>query len=451
MSERKKSRSSRALDHPARSLNGGYCVDSRCRYDVFNAFRKDNVVTLRLITPLASIVVVCLTQSAMAQAPPAASGGAGTKAQAETQSQGETAQSAAQPSPRKTPQQGTDSAPEAQGQPSGGSAQGQDGTGQAVENAPAPASSSAAQGQAQGGAPRANAPAQPQSEAQTAPSQGAAPRQAQPSAAAEATGPSLGERQRRAMDLYRSGDSGQALYLLESLQSQCVQMGETACSQRQEATLFRDIGIVQAEEDEEAAVRAFSRALELDPTVRVGSSFATDEVMEAFEEAEEDQQGDSSWSDEGEALGFILLEGTAKYGTLYTERDPNGYQEFDSTGQLGGAFTLGMNPGGGGFTIAGRGRGGAYLGNDADLGFVGGSVLFGGVLGADRKSGSFGYVMGGAGVEFIPETPSDGVTFHGMGGAVMRGIAFGGGVDFMLAGDNYSIVFGLHIGWGHLL
>jgi hypothetical protein len=265
------------------------------------------------------------------------------------------------------------------------------------------------------------------------------------------------------MARYSAGRASVALEELEALAVECARLGSVGCDQKTEAALYRDIGIVQAggRGDRDSAVASFHRALALDPTLQVDARYATPPVVSAFTAAQSSTQPPApkatpaALEADKKSRGFVLVEATGKYGTFQARRyDPYyGYEyaEWDSAGQAGGAVTLGVNPSGRSFTMAGRARGGAYFGNGAEYGYLGMAMLFGGLMGRSRSEKSFGYMMGGAGFEYIPESGADGLTFHALGGAVMHGLAFGGGIDISTSGDNASVMFGVHLGWGSLL
>jgi hypothetical protein len=269
------------------------------------------------------------------------------------------------------------------------------------------------------------------------------------------------ERRQRAMAHYGAGNYDVALSELDKLTRDCsVGVG---CSATLEASLYRDIGIVQAGglDDEERAEASFARALRLDPMTTIEPRFATSDVMEAFEAAQEkfrdqiSENSSSSHSSDEDAHGLVLLEGTSKYGVIQAV-GPFGTTYTDSTLQLGGALTAAFTPAQSGFMAGARFRGGTYIG--PDLGYIGGAVMVGGIFGRSLKKNRAGYVMGGMGFENLPNTGRTGLTFNASGGFLMGGLDVGGGLDINV-GDpsnsqanhgNISVVFGIHIGLGKL-
>jgi hypothetical protein len=272
------------------------------------------------------------------------------------------------------------------------------------------------------------------------------------------------ERRQKAMAEYGAGNYEVALSELDKLTRDCAT--GTGCPPAVEASLYRDIGIIQAGglEDEDRAKASFGRALRLDPTVSIDQRFATSDVMDAYEAAREDfrdgldENGPSRGpSAKEKANGLFLLEGTSKYGFVHAVRPFGTYN--DSALQVGGAVTATFSPGQGAFTVGPRFRGGTYIG--PDLGYIGGALMIGALFGRNTKANSTGFVLGGMGFENLPNTGRTGATFHATGGFLMSGFTVGGGLDVNVGdpssssqygGDhgNVSVVFGLHVGFGKL-
>lgn len=298
-------------------------------------------------------------------------------------------------------------------------------------------------------APAAPLPTTPapttQGNASAAPATTAVPPEALPDAA------SLDRQRRGAMARYSGGDAARALEQLQNLAAQCGELG-TACPASMEAALLRDIGVVQSGgfNQHDKARSAFRGALALDAKVSVEQRYASPGVMQDFESAKSDPTAEDQAAAASPVAteppkkinGIVLVEGTFKYGGIAS----NG-----SVGQLGAAVTAGMTPSRGGFVMALRARGGGYFGNNVEEPFMGLGVLFGGTFARDPKTQSFGYAAGGAGLEYLPGLSRDGFTMHGLVGFVFSEIALGAGFDVTVGGNSTSAVFGLHLGWGHLL
>jgi hypothetical protein len=276
----------------------------------------------------------------------------------------------------------------------------------------------------------------------------------------------VAERRQKAMAEYGAGNFDVALSELDKLTRDCAT--GAGCPPTLEASLYRDIGIVQAGGlgEEDRAKASFGRALRLDPTIGIDQRFATSDVMDAYEAAREDfhdgeHGSESSSSSNEKANGLFLVEGTSKYGVVHAVRSlgTSTYTYTDSTLQFGGTITGTFSPGQGAFTVGPRFRGGTYIG--PDLGYIGGALMIGALFARNTKVNRTGYVLGGMGFENLPNTGRTGLTFHASGGFVMSGVAFGGGLDINVGdpsnnaqygGDhgNISVVFGLHVGFGKL-
>lgn len=307
--------------------------------------------------------------------------------------------------------------------------------------------------------------------------------------AAEAAAPNeqaavgdIDRRRQEAMSDYSVGQNEAALEKLQELIKECSS-GQVSCGEKQEAELLRDLGIVQAGglQNHEGAVRAFHQAFVLNPDITLSKRYGTDPVLRAYKEAAQSSQaagsqapsqaepapaGESPQYDEDLYLTdeeddeptkrslFIFAEGTAKYG-LFGGRNLNnnnfGPNEIFAT-RLGGDLTVGSAPDRGGFAIAGRGRGGAYIFDDGNgsYGYFGGAALFGALMG-DPSDGSFMYVFGGTGLEHLPDPAFTALTFHAMVGANLSGFMIGGGIDFGFSDDYGFLQLGLQIGYGGLL
>jgi hypothetical protein len=152
---------------------------------------------------------------------------------------------------------------------------------------------------------------------------------------------------------------------------------------------------------------------------------------------------------------MVLAEGTAKYGVYSvaktgTFEDQNVEPDSLRTGQLGGQATIGVMPGGSAFTMAGRLRGGSYVGERVPGGYVAAEMLFGANFARNAQGSSFTYLLGGIGVEFLPGENEDMLSLSASGGTVVNGVAFGAGINIG-ANDEVAIaLIGMHIGWGRL-
>lgn len=152
---------------------------------------------------------------------------------------------------------------------------------------------------------------------------------------------------------------------------------------------------------------------------------------------------------------FVLAEATAKYG-VYSVAQAGTFEDEDvetenlRTGQLGGQVAVGVMPGGAAFAMAGRLRGGSYVGQGVPDGFVAAEMMFGANFARNEQGTNFTYVMGGIGVEFLPGENEDLLTLSATGGTVIGGISFGGGVNIAANDQIAMALFGMQIGWGRL-
>lgn len=152
---------------------------------------------------------------------------------------------------------------------------------------------------------------------------------------------------------------------------------------------------------------------------------------------------------------FVLADFTAKYG-VYSVVVDGTFEADDAetnnlrTGQLGGQATVGVMPGGSAFAMAGRLRGGSYVGQGVPGAYVAAEMFFGANFARNEQGSSFAYVMGGIGVEFLPSDNQDMLTLSATGGTVINGIDFGGTIN-IAANDEVAIaLIGMQIGWGRL-
>jgi hypothetical protein len=152
---------------------------------------------------------------------------------------------------------------------------------------------------------------------------------------------------------------------------------------------------------------------------------------------------------------MLLVEGVAKYGAI-TLADPASVEQpeveadTDSAGLFGAQATLGLMPGGSTFMLAGRLRAGSYIRTAEAIPTVGAEVLFGASFLRKPDGKSFSYLLGGMGVEYLPTNNQDLLTLHAVGGSVVRGLHFGGGLHIG-GNDEFAVfMFGLHLGWGQL-
>lgn len=150
---------------------------------------------------------------------------------------------------------------------------------------------------------------------------------------------------------------------------------------------------------------------------------------------------------------MLLIEGLAKYGGLVEGPDLSDDEAPTTSsrgGHLGAQATLGFMPAGKAFTMAGRLRGGAYLGSNITSGSIGASVLFGANFARQPEGKTFSYALGGFGVEYIAEKNQDILTLHITGGTVVNGLNFGADID-LGGNDEFALfMFGVHMGWGRL-
>lgn len=161
-----------------------------------------------------------------------------------------------------------------------------------------------------------------------------------------------------------------------------------------------------------------------------------------------------SRSEPGRYSTLLLVDGVAKYGGFSEESDPSEGQLPEAryrAGYLGTEVTLGVMPGDSAFTMAGRLRGGAYLGSQINSGLIGASLLFGANFAHRSQGRSFSYALGGFGVEFLTDTNQDLLVLHAGGGVVLRGLHLGAALD---VGGNDQVgraMIGIRIGWGKIL
>ena len=100
--------------------------------------------------------------------------------------------------------------------------------------------------------------------------------------------------------------------------------------------------------------------------------------------------------------------------------------------------------------LAGRLRAGSYIRTAEAIPTVGAEVLFGASFLRKPDGKSFSYLLGGMGVEYLPTNNQDLLTLHAVGGSVVRGLHFGGGLHIG-GNDEFAVfMFGLHLGWGQL-
>lgn len=216
----------------------------------------------------------------------------------------------------------------------------------------------------------------------------------------------------------------------------------------------------EGEAGAEPAAEAAPPALEADTPPPTEAEAATDES--------EVKDDDASWldlhPDEETAepvrkmpyyTAMVLAEGTAKYGAYTVARvgtfeDETVEPDSLRTGQLGGQVTVGIMPNGSAFAMAGRLRGGSYVGERVPGGYVAAEMLFGANFARNAQGSTFTYLLGGFGVEFLPGDNQDLLSLSATGGTVVNGIDFGAGIN-LAANDEVAIaLIGMHIGWGRL-
>ncbi len=151
----------------------------------------------------------------------------------------------------------------------------------------------------------------------------------------------------------------------------------------------------------------------------------------------------------------LILEGGARYGVV-SQVAPLPVEATQSSTTstevafVGGGATLGIMPGGGAFTIAGRIRSGLFFGDSLKLATLGADLLLGATLFRSPTGRNFTYLLGGFGVEFIPSQNQDLLSLHLGGGTVLNGINLGASVD-LGGNDEYAYaMLGLNLGWGKL-
>jgi hypothetical protein len=153
---------------------------------------------------------------------------------------------------------------------------------------------------------------------------------------------------------------------------------------------------------------------------------------------------------------MLLIEGAARYGGLAIAPEGTSLEDEDieaiesRVGNLGGQVTLGVMPGGGVFTMAGRLRGGSYVSETFTRGNVAAEMLFGANFARNARGNEFTHILGGFGVEFLPGENQDLLTLSVAAATVVKGVSFGGG--FSLGGNDEIAIgtLGMQIGWGQL-
>lgn len=153
---------------------------------------------------------------------------------------------------------------------------------------------------------------------------------------------------------------------------------------------------------------------------------------------------------------ILLLEAVGRYGLLGRGSgllDVDADEALDETftaGYFGGQATFGLMPSHSAFTLAGRLRGGSYIGGGLAAGSLGAAVLFGANFARNETGDSFSYALGGFGVEFMPAANTDMLTFNASGGTIMNGFNLSAGLDLGINDDLFVAFFGLQLGWGQL-
>ena len=176
-----------------------------------------------------------------------------------------------------------------------------------------------------------------------------------------------------------------------------------------------------------------------------------------FSDGSENPEADADADEVSPFNTMILVEAVAKYGLIGRGTDllesdqDDPFDEKFSVGYFGAQATLGLMPARSAFTLAGRLRGGAYLGHSPALASMGAAMLFGANFARKEDGRSFSYAMGGLGVEFLPSGSQDMLTIHASGGTVINEFTLGAGIDFGINNEIFIATFGLQIGWGRLL
>lgn len=251
------------------------------------------------------------------------------------------------------------------------------------------------------------------------------------------------------------GDVERALAELRELIRNCGS-AQSVCDPGIVAELYRDLGVVLAggQNEHDRAVQAFSEALARDPNITVPPAYATPKVSRAYDMAKNQAsavQVQAANAAEAAApvkrRGFVLVDVTGRYGAFDGRTT---YVDSSAAGQVGGALTLGIVPGRGGFSMAGRVRGGAYLGEFGSEGYGGIVALLGGIWNKPGEQ-DLGYMFGGFGLDIVGVDAAEVLTFHYTGGMTVSGFDLGLGVEFGL-GDNYAMaLIGLQFGFGRML
>lgn len=249
------------------------------------------------------------------------------------------------------------------------------------------------------------------------------------------------------------GDVERALSELRALLRACSSQ-TSSCDRMVVAELYRDLGVVLADgrAEHDRAVQAFSEALMRDPDTELPQQYQTPRAARAFDEARTrvpasgEGGGAAATAPSRTRRSFILVDAVGRYGAL---SGPWNYTSA-ATGQVGGALTLGLLPGDGKFSMAGRLRGGAYFGDYGSVGFGGAAGLVGGVWNRPGQR-DFGYLYGGVGLDLVGSDATPVLNFSGVGGVTVNHIDLGIGVEFGF-GDQFAMaLIGLHVGFGSML
>lgn len=303
---------------------------------------------------------------------------------------------------------------------------------------------------------------------------------------------------RDALVRYSVGDSDGAFVELRQLITSC-QAEAAACSATTRASLFVALGIVfeGALSDDQAAIRSFHTALVLDPKAKLVPEYATAAIQRDFAIAARSaaaarsgevpalhnpspyQGGDDTPHGALEAEPYVS---SGADGTEAEERDDDGlppYAERDNKfvlihalgggalideylvsrdgeylGYLGEQFmtglsvTMGVTPGRSKFAIGGRARLGILPGTPGygvhEL--IGANVMLGAIYGK-RQSDSFGYLLGGIGLDKGRYEPL--VSSYGMAGFCVGGFSFGANFEIASGEGSFSALL-LNLGYGNL-
>lgn len=242
------------------------------------------------------------------------------------------------------------------------------------------------------------------------------------------------------MAKYEVGEFEEALAGLRAVVHQCAPE-EEACGSTELAAYYAKLAVVlsSASSNPQAAVVVWRKALALDPEVEPAPEHRTPMVARAYREAK--QGGEVATESEAAETPvgptgaepntvaerrriFLLSTGSLKGGLIASDLLSGEIGEGEGAAAFGGlplqqgAFALGV-----------RARGGGQFPKEGLGGYWGAGFLAGAILG-ERRTRSFSYVMGGAGVKHFIGADVAHPAVQIIGGRSFGGLLVGGVVDY---------------------